>query len=112
MYGRDTHNIKVRALVTPILGRTEEEAHTKLADYRQYASTEGVPWPCLVAGRAIDLHQYGDEEELRQVESNTVRSTVQAYARFLPPGNKRTKHTVAEHVSLGGNGPVLAGTAS
>lgn len=38
------------------------------------------------------------------------RSTVEAYARFAPRDSKWTKHTVAEHVSIGGNGPVLIGT--
>jgi len=71
-YGRDPNSIKVLALVTPILGRTEEEAQAKLKDYRQYASLEGAL--ALFAGwTGIDLSQYGDDEELRQVESNAVR---------------------------------------
>ena len=37
---------------------------------------------------------------------------MEAYARFSPPNSKWTKHTVAEHVSLGGNGPIFVGTAS
>lgn len=40
------------------------------------------------------------------------RSTVEGYARFSPANSKWTKHTVAEHVSLGGNGPLLVGTPS
>ncbi|PVH91370.1 Nitrilotriacetate monooxygenase component A/pristinamycin IIA synthase subunit A [Periconia macrospinosa] len=110
-FGRDGDNIKVLALVTPILGRTEEEAQAKLADYRKYASLEGAL--ALFCGwTGIDLGKYGDEEELRQVESNAVRSTVEGYARFSPGTSKWTKHTVAEHVSLGGNGPIFVGTAS
>lgn len=71
-YGRDPNNIKVLALVTPILGRTEEEAQAKLKDYRKYASHEGAL--ALFAGwTGMDLSKYGDEEELRQVESNAVR---------------------------------------
>lgn len=71
-YGRDPNNIKVLALVTPILGKTEEEAQAKLKDYRQYASHEGAL--ALFAGwTGIDLSKYGDDEELRQVESNAVR---------------------------------------
>ncbi|KAK3400430.1 luciferase-like domain-containing protein [Sordaria brevicollis] len=88
-FGRDGGRIKVLSLVTPILGKTEEEAREKLAEYR---------------------NRYGDEEELREVESNAVRSTVDAYARFSPPGSKWTKHTVAEHVAIGGNGPIIVGT--
>lgn len=71
-FGRDGNAIKVLALVTPILGATEEEAQRKLAEYRQYASHEGAL--ALFGGwTGIDLSQYGDEEELREVESNAVR---------------------------------------
>ena len=71
-FGRDPSNIKVLALVTPILGRTEEEAQAKLKDYRQFASHEGAL--ALFGGwTGMNLDQYGDEEELRQVESNAVR---------------------------------------
>ncbi|KAI0136201.1 dibenzothiophene desulfurization enzyme A [Xylariales sp. AK1849] len=108
-YGRSPENIKVLALVTPILGQTEEAAQEKLADFRRYASHEGAL--ALFGGwTGIDLSKYGDEEELRHVESNAVRSTVEAYARFAPGTSKWTKHTIAEHVSIGGNGPILVGT--
>ncbi|KAL1593017.1 hypothetical protein SLS59_009487 [Nothophoma quercina] len=109
-HGRDPSNIKVLALVTPIIGRTEEEAEAKLADYRKYASLDGAL--ALFCGwTGIDLGKYGDDEELREVESNAVRSTVEAYAKFSPSHTgKWTKHTVAEHVSIGGNGPIIVGT--
>ncbi|VUC35409.1 unnamed protein product [Clonostachys rosea] len=110
-FGRDPSKIKVLALVTPILGKTEEEALVKYNDYKKYASLEGAL--SLFGGwTGIDLNQYGDEEELRQVESNAVKSTVEGYARFSPANSKWTKHTVAEHVSLGGNGPLFVGTPS
>lgn len=71
-FGRDPANIKVLALVTPILGSTEEEARAKLEEYRRYASHEGAL--ALFGGwTGIDLGQFGDEEELREVESNAVR---------------------------------------
>ena len=71
-FGRDPARIKVLALVTAILGETEEEAQAKLADYRQYASNEGAL--ALFGGwTGIDLNKYGDEEELRHVESNAVK---------------------------------------
>lgn len=110
-FGRDGKNIKVLSLVTLIIGRTEEEAQAKLADYRKYASLEGAL--ALFCGwTGIDLGKYEDDEELRLVESNAVRSTVEGYARFSPGTSKWTKHTVAEHVSIGGNGPILVGTPS
>lgn len=42
----------------------------------------------------------------------SIRSTVEAYAKFSPGTSKWTKHTIAEHVAIGGNGPVLVGTPS
>ncbi|KAK8081187.1 Nitrilotriacetate monooxygenase component A/pristinamycin IIA synthase subunit A [Apiospora hydei] len=110
-FGRDGAAIKVLALVTPILGTTEAEAQQKLAEYRKYASHDGAL--ALFGGwTGIDLSRYGDEEELREVESNAVRSTVTGYAKFSPGTKKWTKHTIADHVSIGGNGPVLVGTPS
>lgn len=71
-FGRDPSDIKVLALVTPILGRTEEEARAKYDEARKYASLDGAL--SLFAGwTGIDLDQYADDEELRQVESNAVR---------------------------------------
>lgn len=71
-FGRDPSTIKMLALVTTILGETEEEAQAKLKDYQQYASREGAL--ALFGGwTGIDLDQYGDEEELRHVESNAVK---------------------------------------
>lgn len=49
-------------------------------------------------------------EYRRVVSLMSPRSTVQGYARFSPANAKWTKHTVAEHVSLGGNGPLFVGT--
>lgn len=71
-FGRDPSKIKVLALVTPIIGRTEEEAHAKYNDYKQYASLEGA-LSMFGGWTGMDLSQYGDEEELREVESNAVR---------------------------------------
>lgn len=71
-FGRDSSNIKVLALVTPIIGRTEEEAQNKLLEYQKYASHEGAL--ALFGGwTGIDLSKYGDDEELRHVESNAVK---------------------------------------
>lgn len=40
------------------------------------------------------------------------RSTVEGYAKYSPENSKWTKHTVAEHVAIGGNGPIMVGTPS
>ena len=71
-FGRNPQNIKFLTMCCPVLGRTEEEAVRKFDDYRQYGSTEGAL--ALFGGwTGIDLGKYGDDEELRQVESNAIK---------------------------------------
>ena len=71
-YGRDPQSIKFLALLCPILGRTEEEAQEKFRYYRSLGSIDGAL--ALFGGwTGIDLDQYGDDQELRQVESNAIR---------------------------------------
>ena len=71
-FGRDPQSIKFLASVCPIVGRTEEEATAKYEDYLQYGDTEGAL--ALFGGwTGIDLSTYGDDEELRQVESNAIK---------------------------------------
>ncbi len=71
-FGRNPENIKFLAMICPIIGRTEEEAVTKFDEYRQYGSSEGAL--ALFGGwTGIDLSKYGDDEELRHVESNAIR---------------------------------------
>lgn len=108
-FGRPQDAIKVLALVTPILATTPEEAERKHAEYRSYVSTEGAL--ALFGGwTGIDMSVYGEDEELRAVETNAVRSTVEGYAKYSPHDGKWTKRTLAEHIGIGGNGPVLVGT--
>lgn len=58
----------------------------------------------------IDLNQVGDDEELRQVESNAIKSAVEAWSKSAPGVAKWTKHTVANHIKVGGPGGMVAGT--
>jgi alkanesulfonate monooxygenase SsuD/methylene tetrahydromethanopterin reductase-like flavin-dependent oxidoreductase (luciferase family) len=58
----------------------------------------------------IDLAKYGDDEELRYVESNAIRSAVEAWSKSTPGVDRWTKHTVAKHLSIGGLGATPIGT--
>mgnify|MGYP002717731710 CR=1 FL=1 len=77
-YGRDPQSIKFLALLCPILGKTEEEAVEKFKYFRSLGSIDGAL--ALFGGwTGIDLDKYGDDEELRHVESNAIR-----YVTMLP----------------------------
>lgn len=125
-YGRDPQSIKFLALLCPILGRTEEEAQEKFRYYRSLGSIDGAL--ALFGGwTGIDLDQYGEDQELRQVESNAIRyvlfrftvhcfitdrsrSAVEGWSKATPEVPKWTKKTVGEHITVGGLGATAVGT--
>jgi alkanesulfonate monooxygenase SsuD/methylene tetrahydromethanopterin reductase-like flavin-dependent oxidoreductase (luciferase family) len=118
-FGRNPQSIKFLAMFCPVLG---------FDDYRKYGSTEGAL--ALFGGwTGIDLGKYGDDEELRHVESNAIkyasttpqfmarcsililnRSAVEAWSHSSPGVKKWTKHTVAAHITVGGLGATTCGT--
>jgi len=59
----------------------------------------------------IDLSQYDDDQELRHVESNAIRSAVESWSKSSPTVKKWTKETVAKHITVGGLGATVVGTA-
>ncbi|KAK7743257.1 hypothetical protein SLS53_004342 [Cytospora paraplurivora] len=109
-FGRDPASIKFLAMFCPIIGDTHEEATAKYEELLSYGSSEGAL--ALFGGwTGIDLAQYGDDEELRHVESNAIRSAVDGWSKSLPGIPKWTKHTVANHIKIGGMGATVVGTA-
>ena len=108
-YGRDPASIKFLALFCPIIGATEEAARAKYDEYLSYGSEDGAL--ALFGGwTGIDLAQYADDQELRHVESNAIRSAVEAWSKAAPGIPKWTKHTVANHIKVGGLGATAVGT--
>lgn len=108
-FGRDPASLKFLALFCPILGRTEEEAQQKFAGFRALGSIEGAL--ALFGGwTGIDLNQYADDQELRHVESNAIRSAVEGWSKASPGVSKWTKTTVAQHITVGGLGATSVGT--
>ncbi|KAL1303787.1 hypothetical protein AAFC00_007124 [Neodothiora populina] len=109
-YGRDPSSIKFLALLCPIIGKTTEEAEAKYNEYVSYGSEDGAL--ALFGGwTGIDLAQYDDDQELRHVESNAIRSAVEGWSKASPNVAKWTKRTVANHIKVGGLGATVVGTA-
>ena len=109
--GRDPSRIKFLAKFCPILGRTQEEADAKYRDYIQYGDYEGAL--ALFGGwTGVDMAPYADDEELRYVETNAIRSYIEGLIKSAPHvnGGKWTKKTLAEHIMVGGLGATCVGT--
>ncbi|KAF5124315.1 Dimethyl-sulfide monooxygenase [Metarhizium anisopliae] len=108
-YSRDPRSIKFLTLFCPVLGKTQQEAEAKYREYLSHGSEDGAL--ALFGGwTGIDLAKYGDDEELRHVESNAIRSAVDAWSKSTPEVPKWTKHTVANHIKIGGLGATVVGT--
>ncbi|KAF1938299.1 putative xenobiotic compound monooxygenase, DszA family [Clathrospora elynae] len=108
-FGRKPEDVKFLAMMCPIIGKTEEEAHAKYSEYLSYADRDGAL--ALFGGwTGIDLDKYDEDQELRHVESNAIRSAVEAWSKAAPGIPKWTKATVAKHLSLGGLGAAIVGT--
>jgi alkanesulfonate monooxygenase len=107
--GRRPDRVKVFALATAILAPTAAEAADKLAAYRSYVDHEGAL--VLMGGwMAVDFAGYDLDQKIRFIENDAGRAAMENFTRG-DPGRDWTVREAAEHVAIGGAGPVFAGSA-
>ncbi|WP_034996418.1 LLM class flavin-dependent oxidoreductase [Beijerinckia mobilis] len=107
-YGREPDTLKIFALMTVILGETEVAARAKYDEYRSYVSHEGAL--TLMSGwTGVDFSTLSLDEKVRHVTNDAGRSAMDNITRG-DPDRIWTVREVAEHVAIGGIGPVLIGT--
>jgi FMN-dependent oxidoreductase (nitrilotriacetate monooxygenase family) len=106
--GRDPSDILMFSIMTIILGRTDEEAQAKYEDYRRHINPEAAL--TLMSGWiGIDFSTYDLDQEVRHVENDAGRSAMDNITR-ADPDRVWTVREVAQHVGIGGIGPVLVGS--
>jgi alkanesulfonate monooxygenase len=107
--GRNGADILMFSMMTVVLGRTEAEAQAKYADYRRHVSHEGAL--TLMSGwTGVDFSTYDLDQEVRHVQNDAGRTAMDNITR-ADPDRVWTVREVAEHVGIGGIGPVVVGTA-
>ena len=108
--GRRGSDVLIFSMLTVILGRTEAEARAKYDDYRAYVSAEGAL--TLMSGwTGVDFLTYELDQEVRHVQNEAGRTAMDNITR-ADPDRVWTVRQVAEHVGIGGIGPVFIGTAA
>ena len=106
--GRNPAEILMFSMFTIILGRTEAEAKAKYADYRSHISPEGAL--TLMSGwTGVDFSTYDLDQQVRHVENDAGRTAMDNITR-ADPDRVWTVREVAQHVGIGGIGPVVVGT--
>ncbi|MFH0299395.1 LLM class flavin-dependent oxidoreductase [Bradyrhizobium sp. 31Argb] len=106
--GRNPAEILMFSMMTVVLGRTEAEASAKYADYRRHISHEGAL--TLMSGwTGVDFSTYGLDQEVRHVHNDAGRTAMDNITR-ADPDRIWTVREVAEHVGIGGIGPIVVGT--
>ena len=106
--GRDPTAILMFAMMTVIVAPTDEEAQAKLADYRRYADQEGAL--TLMSGwTGVDFSKFDPDQVVEHVESEAGRTALENITR-ADPDRRWTVREVAEHVSIGGIGPIIVGS--
>ena len=106
--GRDPAEILMFSMMTIILGRTEAEASAKYADYMRHSNAEGAL--TLMSGwTGVDFSTYDLDQQVRHVENDAGRTAMDNITR-ADPDRVWTVREVAQHVGIGGIGPVVVGT--
>ena len=96
------------ALVTPIVGRTEEEARAKYEELASYISYEGA-LTLLSGWTGIDFSKYDLDQEIEYIETNAIKSAVESLTKSSP-NKKWTVRELANFAGIGGMGPIVVGT--
>ena len=103
-----SEGILMFAMMTVIVAPTDEEAQAKLADYRRYADPEGAL--TLMSGwTGVDFSRFDPDQVVEHVESEAGRTALENITR-ADPDRRWTVREVAEHVSIGGIGPIVVGS--
>ena len=106
--GRNAADILMFTLLTVIVAPTGEEAHARYDEYRRYADQEGAL--ALMSGwTGVDFSKLDPDAIVQHVENDAGRTALENITR-ADPERVWTVREVAEHVSIGGIGPVIVGS--
>ncbi|KAL4799629.1 luciferase-like domain-containing protein [Aspergillus venezuelensis] len=110
--GRDSSSVKVFAIFTPILGKTEDDANEKYQEALKYASAEGG-LAFYSSNIGVDLSKFPLDQEIKPSDIHIdarVHSSINTLSYHGADVPEWTPRNIGKHISIGGNGPVAVGT--
>jgi FMN-dependent oxidoreductase (nitrilotriacetate monooxygenase family) len=108
--GRAGGDIRIFTLATVIVAPDSEAARAKLAEYRGFVDHQ-ASLTLLSGWTGIDFSRYALDDVLTHVKTEAMHSAVESFTS-ADPGRTWTVRELAEHVAIGGRGPVFVGSAS
>jgi FMN-dependent oxidoreductase (nitrilotriacetate monooxygenase family) len=109
-FGRDPYDIKVFVGATVVVAPTDAEARDKLAEYREYASSEGA-LAHYSSSVGVDFSRYGPDEPIRFVSTNAMRSNLEAIT-VRSGGTEWTTRKLLQTMVLGSRQAPIVGSPS
>ncbi|MDC5190309.1 LLM class flavin-dependent oxidoreductase [Acinetobacter baumannii] len=107
--GRDPYSIKIYALLSIVTDETDAKAQAKFKEYQSYGSYDGA-LTLLSGWSGVDFSQYQPTDKVEYIQTNAIQSLLDSYVN-ADPERVWTIEEIANWNSLGGNGPVLVGSA-
>lgn len=106
--GRDPDAVRIFILLTAIAAETDAAAQAKAEEYRSYASVDGAL--ALYGGwSGLDLSGHDPDTPLAYIDTDAARSALEIFTR-ADPTRTWTPREVARYLTIGGIGPVVAGS--
>ncbi|HEY1723580.1 MAG TPA: LLM class flavin-dependent oxidoreductase [Magnetospirillaceae bacterium] len=106
--GRDPSDVLIFMGANVIVAETEAAARAKLDEYRRYINIDGAL--ALLSGwTGIDFSQYNLDDPVTHVQSDAIRSAVEALTT-ADPGKVWTVRELALASGIGGISPIFIGT--
>ncbi|NUG12702.1 LLM class flavin-dependent oxidoreductase [Acinetobacter seifertii] len=107
--GRDPYSVKIYALLSIVTDETDAKAQAKFKEYQSYGSYDGA-LTLLSGWSGVDFSQYQSTDKVEYIQTNAIQSLLDSYVN-ADPDRVWTIEEIANWNSLGGNGPVLVGSA-
>ncbi|WP_198078695.1 LLM class flavin-dependent oxidoreductase [Acinetobacter calcoaceticus] len=107
--GRDPDSVKIYALLSIVTDETDAKAQAKFKEYQSYGSYDGA-LTLLSGWSGVDFSQYQPTDKVEYIQTNAIQSLLDSYVN-ADPERVWTIEEIANWNSLGGNGPVLVGSA-
>lgn len=108
--GRDADAVPILNQQTVVVAETDSEARRLWEEYLEYASPTGAL--VLMSGwTGVDFSLLDPDAVLEEQDSNAIQSALKAFTS-ADPNRTWTVREIAEYARLGGDGPVLVGSAA